>query len=165
MAIEMQDWHADVRRLEEAVNRSDGDGLRARWESGRYMLGLRKGKQLPHGMAAQLEAELKVSRSELTARMKFAAKFTGEQELTDAIGKYKTWFGVTQRALTAKPRRQKAGDDRQDQSQGKRLRQICKLLDNIEPAELVDDDLPILSQIGKQVAHLRTAMMALQKAA
>ena len=82
----------EVRRLEEAVHKSDGDGVRARWDSGRYMLTLKKGKQLPRGVLNQLAKTLDVSRAEVTARMKFATKFPTEDELPDVIRKFPTWY-------------------------------------------------------------------------
>jgi hypothetical protein len=90
--------------LEDVVIKSDGEGLRARWESGRYMLTLRKGKQLPNGLRDLLAKELGIGGSELTARMKFAEKYPSEQEVTDAIGKFKSWYAITQQALTDTPR-------------------------------------------------------------
>jgi hypothetical protein len=90
--------------LEDVVIKSDGEGLRARWESGRYMLTLRKGKQLPNGLRDLLAKELGIGGSELTDRMKFAEKYPSEQEVTDAIGKFKSWYAITQQALTDTPR-------------------------------------------------------------
>jgi hypothetical protein len=96
--------------LEARIATSDQEGLRARWASGREQLTLKRGKQLPRGVLKTLTAELKVSRSELSARMKFADLYPGEEELSNVIGKFRTWFAITQHALTVTSRVQKAVD-------------------------------------------------------
>ena len=73
---------AEMRRLEEAVKTSDGDGIRARWQSGRKLLELRAGKRrLPNGVLEKLVEDLGVSQSELNARMKFAEKCPPSRKL------------------------------------------------------------------------------------
>ena len=100
-----QNWEteiAELRRLEEAVRGSDdamwiasADGVRARWESGRYLVTLRQGKKkLPSGLLrrlGELSTEFQFHRSELTARMKLPTKFTTEDELANVISQYGLW--------------------------------------------------------------------------
>lgn len=102
-------WDAEItelRRLEEPVHKSEGDGVRARLESGRYLLTLKKGKQLPDGLLARLSKE-KFGRTEIEARMKLAEKCPTDAELTDFIGKFPTWYSITHGGLTKKPRGKK----------------------------------------------------------
>jgi hypothetical protein len=37
-------------RLEALIAKSEGEGIHARWEYGRWLLAQRKGKQLPNGL-------------------------------------------------------------------------------------------------------------------
>jgi hypothetical protein len=101
----MEKWESEMRRLEEAVRVSDGQNIRARWESGRYMLTLRDGKkQLPPGMLDELARTVGVVRSELGARMRFAEKYSTEEELSTAVETFRTWTDIRQRGLTDTPR-------------------------------------------------------------
>src|SRR5688500_13586738 len=168
MAIDEQVWEAELLRLEEAVNKSEGDGLRARWESGRHLLTHREGKQLPRGEPARLPAALGVRRPELTARMKFATKFPGEQELTDVIRKFKTWFAITHQALPNKPSQPDADDAREDETeandddeqsdaddtrrdQTKMLRHVIRQLDKLEPADFDEAERKLLDEVDGRV--------------
>jgi len=94
-------------RLEKEIRKSDGGGLRARWESGKLMLSDRQGKRLPNGALARYAKLLKVHPSELTARMKFAEKFPTEEQLTTVISKFQSWFDIKQKALTDTPKAKK----------------------------------------------------------
>jgi hypothetical protein len=161
-------------RLEDAVRKGDGDGLRARWESGRYMLTLKKGKQLPRGELARLAETLGVHRAELTARMKFATKFATEGELADAIRKFQTWNAITHHALTDKPRveegepdqeNQEGNDDAAKESGRLALLRVLAVLEGIDPATLDDDDLELVAQVAKGVHRLYTAVRTLMEVA
>jgi hypothetical protein len=103
-SVVLDEWVAELRRLEEPVQKSEHDGVRARWESGRYMLTLRKRrKQLPHGLLNELAEKIGVVRSELGARMKFAEKYPTEEKVSTAIESVHSWSDIKQRGLTDKP--------------------------------------------------------------
>jgi hypothetical protein len=92
----------ELDRLEQKIRSSDDDGIRARWAFGKHLLGLRVGKQLPRGV---LDAHCKthgVSRSELSARMKFAEKYPTADEVSTAVGSCRTWTAI-RKTLTDKP--------------------------------------------------------------
>ena len=60
MAIPETDvWMATLQKFEAEINKSEGDGLRARWESGRRLLSLKKGRQLPKKVLDVLVVHLK----------------------------------------------------------------------------------------------------------
>jgi hypothetical protein len=69
------------------------------------MLTLRDGKkQLPPGMLDELARTVGVVRSELGARMRFAEKYSTEEELSTAVETFRTWTDIRQRGLTDTPR-------------------------------------------------------------
>jgi hypothetical protein len=94
-------------RLERAIRESDGGGLKLRWQMGREMLKLRVGRRLPNGVLDLLSQGLHVHPSELVARMKFAQKFSTEDQLTNVISKFTTWYDIKQHVLTDIPRGKK----------------------------------------------------------
>lgn len=61
--------------LERAIRTGDEYALHYRWESGKLLLGERRGKRLGDRVLASYAKCLKVSTSELSSRQKFAAKF------------------------------------------------------------------------------------------
>jgi hypothetical protein len=89
-----------LRQIEATITSAEDCGLRARWEFGRYMLTLKTGKQLPKGVIKQLADNLHVNRSELSARMKFAAKYSGHEQLSDVIRKFGSWYRIVHEALS-----------------------------------------------------------------
>jgi hypothetical protein len=90
--------------LEERIGGAESEGLRARWEFGRELLAARDGKgRLPNGYLKAVCAETKSSRSELVYRMQFAERFPTEDELSNALDSYRSWFSVVSEAL-AKPK-------------------------------------------------------------
>lgn len=109
MTIEVQSWEfgPELRRLKDLVNKSEDDGLRARWASGHCLLTERKGKLLPRYALAIWAQHLGVHRSELSARMKFAEKYSTEEELSTFIESFKTWHAIRTQALIDKPRSKK----------------------------------------------------------
>lgn len=184
----METWQEEMQRIEEVIHKSDGDGVRARWESGRYMLTLKQGKkQLPKGVLDELAEKLDVSRSELTARMKFAAKYTTDAELTDVIREFRTWFAITHEALTDTPRiaghadADDAGDDDQhadhddndndklakaDHRRARRdLLRTIKVIEEIDPTTLNEGDQDLLAQLAQVVERLKAGVVTLGRAA
>jgi hypothetical protein len=131
----METWE-EMQRIEEVIHKSDGDGVRARWESGRYMLALKKGKQLPAGVLNELAEKLDVHRSELGARMKFATKCPTENELSMMIESYGTWSSIKKYGLTTTPRTSAKADDAGDDDLNADADQGDA--DDAEPAD--DDD-------------------------
>ncbi len=166
--MSVKNWQGEMRRLEDAVQKSDGEGLRARWESGRYMLALRKGKQLPPGVLGELATNLDVHRSELTARMKFASKFPSEAKVTKAISKFRTWYEIKQNALTDKPRPKDgatAKDDRDLQPSTRSLRRVLEIVKDLDAATFDERDQRLLVKIEASILRLKTAAGYLKEAA
>jgi hypothetical protein len=150
---------AELKQIEKRIETRDAEGVPDRWESGRILLRLRGGrKQLPHGLADQLVKSLGIHRSELTARMKFAEKFP-EEELTNVISQFKTWFAIKQQALTNKTRT--TGPD-QERAADRQAKKAFDLLESIESAEFGKDGLDWLIKIDKQVKRHLEAAAALQ---
>jgi hypothetical protein len=117
---------------------------------------------------ASLAERLDVHRSELTAGVKFATKYTTEEQLTNAISQFGSWFALKQHGLTDTPRVQTkaASDDTTsaDVSDGLRtLRRVLKLLDNVDPATFDEDDdaEEVLARIADDIARLRVAIPTL----
>jgi hypothetical protein len=151
-------WQGEMRRLEDAVQKSDGEALRARWASGRYMLDLRKGKQLPRGVLGELAGKLGVHRSELTARMKFASKFPSEAKVAEAISKFRTWYEIKQNALTDKPRKQKRPTASADQRGAHHLRRVLEIFERIDSAELGEAEYALLLEIEEGIKRIKQAV-------
>lgn len=106
--VVLDTWVTELRRLEEPITKSDGDGVRARWESGRYLLTLRRPKRLPHGLLDDLADTIGVARSELGDRMRFAEKYATEEKLSMALERFgPSWSAIRENALTVKPREKK----------------------------------------------------------
>jgi N6-adenosine-specific RNA methylase IME4 len=94
--------------IEQRIGAAEGDGLRARWEFGRELLAKREGKQLPRGLLAKVCEETGASRWEIQTRMRFAERYPTEQEVSDAITHFGSWYGVVHHALAA------TADDQED---------------------------------------------------
>jgi hypothetical protein len=141
----------ELQQLEDDVRRSDGDGLHARWKSGRRLLALKIGKQLPKGVLEELAAKLGVARAEINARMKFASKYS-EAELSAAIIKFPTWHAMTHAGLTDAPRVPKTARDADSKHEENRLRRVLEIVKSIEPADLKDDEL--IGAIDTEVQRL-----------
>lgn len=86
-------------QLDRAIDQAEDQGLRARWEFGRDLLGHRVGKQLPRDLLADVVAETGKSRWELQQRMRFAQLFPTEDEVFDAIKHFGSWFRIVHEAL------------------------------------------------------------------
>jgi hypothetical protein len=158
MATDIQAWEAELTQIEEAVNAAEGDGLRARWDSGHYLLAKRVGKQLPRGMRAILTDGLKVHGSEITARMKFAEKSSTNEALANVVSKFKTWHRIKQEALTTTPREKKPSA----------ISPLARLLDRFlefDQAELMIGDDDVLtrweSEFHAHIQRLRKGMKCL----
>lgn len=171
----MEKWEPEMGRLEGVIRQTDGDGLRARWESGRFMLTLKKGKQLPRGVLDALTTKLNVSRAELTARMKFATTFSTDEELANAVRKFRTWHEIVQNGLTTNPRVEETdegeGEDQEEEDaankcdQSRQLRRVLAVVEDIDPATLDEGDLELLAQIAEGVRRVQSAVVSLMKVA
>jgi len=148
-------WERVLRKWEDKINKGDGDAIRARWESGRRLVKLKKGRQLPKKMLDLLAVHFHVHRSELTARIKFAGKFSTEDELAKVIGSYRTWFAIKQYALTDKPRpKKKKPND---------LERVLAIVENIDSATLGEGDYELLGQIEAGIKRLKDGVVSLKK--
>jgi N6-adenosine-specific RNA methylase IME4 len=86
--------------IDRRIDEREGEALRDRWEFGRGMLAARDGKgRLPNGYLSELVERTGKSRSELGFRVQFAARYATEDELSNALDSYSSWFEVTQKAL------------------------------------------------------------------
>ena len=70
------------------------ESIRDRWESGRWMLAQRKGKQLPKGAMAELVEATGKSSSELNYRVQFAERYSTEAEVSSAMETFTSWTQV-----------------------------------------------------------------------
>src|SRR5687768_1544319 len=64
------EWELEVERLEGAIEASESSGIRGRWDSGRFLLSKKIGKQLPPYLRSFLRDKFKLDGSEVTARMR-----------------------------------------------------------------------------------------------
>lgn len=140
--------NATLHELEERVLKGEHDGLRGRWDSGRYLLTLRKGKLLPRGVRQFLSDSLHVHNSEITARMKFAEKFPTDEALATVISKYRTWFNIKQQALTDTPRAQMPRIGRPG------LQRMLLTIEELDPAMLTEDSCKLLKQIDNAIHRI-----------
>lgn len=89
--------------LEQRIAVAESDGLRTRWEFGHALLRARDGKgRLPNGYLVKVINETGASRSEIGARIQFAERFPSEDELSDAIGSFRSWFRIVHDALPSR---------------------------------------------------------------
>jgi hypothetical protein len=102
-------WGNDLRKIEERIKDVESTGIKARWESGRHLIALRKGKKLPKGMLDEAAAALSVSRRELGARMKLFDRYPSDIELCNAVAKFPTWHAMVKDGLTVKKREKNEG--------------------------------------------------------
>jgi hypothetical protein len=87
---------AELLALDEKIDTSDAEGIRARWEFGHLMLTARGGKKrLPNGYLKQLSQVTGKSHTELNWRSKFAELHPTETELASALAKYGSWTDIT----------------------------------------------------------------------
>lgn len=153
---------AELQLLEDAVRKSDGDGVRARWASGRYLLTLKNGKkQLPKGTLNNLANALGVARSELGARMTFAAKFPTEEKLSTGVESFPTWTAIRQHALINKRRVKVA----KTPYAGKGLQHAIEIIENVDPATLGETEQLLLGALDEAVRRLKESLVFLKAVA
>lgn len=178
MITDVQASDSELRQIEDAIRRSDGDSLRARWRSGQCLLSRREGKRLPNGVRELMEGELGLHRTEITARMKFAEKFSDEAALANVISQFASWFDLKQRGLKNSPADDRVVGDGPEAEQHAEaepskgvttrrrsvtpsLRRMLEFLEDIESADLRDTDLQLLSEIIQLAERHREAAIAL----
>jgi hypothetical protein len=156
---------AELQQLEEAVRKSDGDGLHARWESGRLMLPFKKGKkQLPKGQRKALITKLGICGSEVNNRMAFATQFT-EAQLYTAVERGTSWTEVRKSlpktALGSKAPTPAAGDDVADRKRAQKI--LLRVVEAIESLDetLLKDDQELLAELATAVKNLMASVRTL----
>lgn len=82
--------------LDAKVDRSESDGVEARWEFGRALLRERIGKKLPKGRLAEVAAAIGKSEQEIGYRLLFASRYPDRGSFTNAVGKYRSWHGIVE---------------------------------------------------------------------
>ena len=149
-----------LKGIEGRVANSERGGLEARWNFGHELLKLRgERKQLPKGVIAQVSAELKVHRSELNARMKFAEKYPTEARRSDAIREFGSWSRIIRRALTDNPR---PGTKRGDTSL---VGRVLNLLEQLDYVTLDREDQERLREVRAAVDRALNAVESQKEAA
>jgi hypothetical protein len=153
---------ADLRRLDDAVNADENHSIRARWEFGRRILAFylppeSTRKQLPKGVLDALSRELRVHRSEVGARMKFAKTYQTEQQLSTVIESFRSWSAIKQQALT----------DTTHTSTPKKTpyQRALALLDHVGPETLTPADLPDIVAVFKVLKGHRDSILERQRKA
>src|SRR5258708_26255991 len=91
---------ADLRRLDDDINRNEDTSIRARWEYGRKILARYQPpesgrKQLPTGVLDAVATELGVCRAEVGARKKFAQVYDTEEKLSTVIESFTSWSAIS----------------------------------------------------------------------
>lgn len=97
-------------QIDQQIDKTDGEGLRQRWVFGKELLARRVGKKLPAGLLKKLCGATGKSKTEISYRAQFAEKYATEQELSNALDNFRSWFEVTQHLsgkLTTEPERKK----------------------------------------------------------
>ena len=92
-----------LKKIEARITKSDEEGLRARWESGRKLLSQREGKLLPRGLLEAVATELGVSRQELQFRVKFVEIYPTEQELSNGVRQFGSWHQIAAKFVEMYP--------------------------------------------------------------
>ena len=101
---------ADIRlarlvHLQASIGDVEQTGLRARWEFGRELLAAREGKgRLPNGYLTRVCKETGTSRAELGFRQQFAERYPDEEQLSNAIRQFRSWFRVVREGLAREAR-------------------------------------------------------------
>ncbi len=152
--------HNELRRLEEAVNAGEGTSLYARWHWGQYTSTLKVGRRrklLPPGVREMLTNEFGIRNSEITARLRFAEKFS-EAQLADVIGKYKTWFAITHEALTTKTRPAA-------QTRNVNLQRVLMAMKRIDTTNLGEQDAAVLAVIATTCQRLQAGIVTVKAVA
>lgn len=82
--------------IEQRIDSSESDAIQDRWRFGQMMLAERKGRRLPNG---RMEALIKLtgkSKSELSYRAQFAEMCPTKEELSNAVGQFKSWHAIVE---------------------------------------------------------------------
>ena len=103
--------------LERVIVGADEPGIRARWEFGRQLLQERVNGFLPRGRIVEVCAATGRGRTEILFRVKFAERYA-EHELSNAIGQFRSWYGICKDGLyqkreqsqPAKPKQRKGSE-------------------------------------------------------
>jgi hypothetical protein len=126
---------ADLRQLEQRIHQGDRAAIEARWEFGRRLL-VRRGdaKQLERGLQEAIVTQHGISRSEVLHRMRFAAKYPDQKQVSNMLDTWRTWREITQHALYEK--RVKAAPPKSTKSEGFVFDKIRHLLEMVDEQKL-----------------------------
>ena len=180
--IDVDESLSALAKLDDRVRKGDAASLRARWKFGRLVLTFRQNGRLPRGVLGKWAKSRGRSRSEISARRKFAEMFPTEEAVSDVIRQYPTWFAITHKALK-NPRPEPDsiidqtgaidpdGSDQEADPEPKkrrsftpRLRRMLDFLQGIESADLGDKDLRLLADIAQLAGRHTEAANALREA-
>jgi hypothetical protein len=95
-------WAGKLKALEQRIVSTEGDGLRARWEFGQMLLPNREGKKFPKGFLDSVAKETGASRIELQKRVRFAERFSTEDEMCNGVTQWPTWHQMVRDGLARK---------------------------------------------------------------
>jgi N6-adenosine-specific RNA methylase IME4 len=91
--------------LDQAVDKAEDAGIMARWEFGLVVLEERGDrKQLPNGRLDEIAAAIGKSRQEVQYRAAFAFLYPTPEQVSNAVGYFKSWHGIVNEGLTVTPR-------------------------------------------------------------
>lgn len=138
-----------LKRIEQRIQSTEGDGLRARWEFGRLVLEGRQGKKLPKGELDAIVKATAISRLEVQRRLRFASRYESDEALCHAMTQWPTWFQMVRDGLTQK-RKAKA----RQKSVSPALRQLSKALPKVGASTLTEADLKAVDAIFEQIQRI-----------
>jgi hypothetical protein len=151
---------AELQQLEDAIRKSDGDGLRDRWKSGYYLNKLKDGeKQLPRGLRKELIVRFNVRGSDINNRIAFAVQYS-EAKLSTALERGLSWTEVRK---TLKKKSQTTATDAGDEAERKRARKnIQRVMETMRVLDQRDQLLlnQLAAMLKDQMASTRTQTKA-----
>lgn len=93
--------------IQKRIAWGETESIKARWEFGQVLIKLRRGKQLPNGLRAEVLKRFGLEGSEVTRRMQLADKFATAEEVEDVCTKHGgSWRKIIAEELI-KPREDK----------------------------------------------------------
>jgi hypothetical protein len=147
-------WGNDLRKIEERIKDVESTGIKARWESGRHLIALRKGKQLPKGVLDEAAGALGVSRTELTKRMKLYDRFPSEIEVRNAITKFPSWYSMVKDGLTVKKREKKPPVPAEVAEFRKQTRKTISMYRTLNYDDLATRDIESLEDLRAEIDRI-----------
>jgi hypothetical protein len=147
-------WGNDLRTIEKRIKDGEASSIKARWESGRKLIVLRKGKKLPEGLLDEAAAALSVNRIELQRRVRLADRFPTDIELCHAVTQWPSWHAMVKDGLTVKRQEKKPPVAPEVAEFRQQTRRTATLYRKLNPADLAVKDLEALEQLRDEIDRL-----------